>query len=221
LKNFYIKRTRHWPILNFAPRGKLRLLGEKFCHLGVRLSPGVKFSVRPSILLNSTECSPLGVNEGVSIPPREQSSSLGVKFTMLLKTGLWMPGIILVLLVSKFCKGLFCLHLPVFFMLRTILFISQQVSSGCLLFRRELKNNQTVVQTSLTTTLLRYFRYFYSFDKHAWAYRVARFFTTHQYKKKYTKWPQNYQMAIIRKIDKISIKNTHIFHCKTLQNLPK
>jgi hypothetical protein len=31
--------------------------------------PGVKFSVRPSILLNSRECSPLGVNEGVNIPP--------------------------------------------------------------------------------------------------------------------------------------------------------
>jgi hypothetical protein len=30
----------------------------------------VKFSVCPSILLNSRECSPLGVNEGRNIPPR-------------------------------------------------------------------------------------------------------------------------------------------------------
>jgi hypothetical protein len=35
---------------------------------------GVKFSVRPSILLNSRECSPLGVNEGVNIPSKGQSS---------------------------------------------------------------------------------------------------------------------------------------------------
>jgi hypothetical protein len=41
-------------------------LGE-FCPLRV------KFSVRPSILLNSRECSRTGVN----IPPRGQSSPLG------------------------------------------------------------------------------------------------------------------------------------------------
>jgi hypothetical protein len=41
----------------------------------------VKFSVCPSILLNSRECSPLGVNEGVNIPPRGQISPLGAKFT--------------------------------------------------------------------------------------------------------------------------------------------
>jgi hypothetical protein len=41
---------------------------------------GVKFSVRPSILLNSRECSPLGVNKGVYIPPRGQISPLGTKF---------------------------------------------------------------------------------------------------------------------------------------------
>jgi hypothetical protein len=46
---------------------------------GAKLSPrgevipwGVKFSVCPSILLNSRKCSPLGVNEGVNIPPRGQ-----------------------------------------------------------------------------------------------------------------------------------------------------
>jgi hypothetical protein len=42
---------------------------------------GVKFSVRPSILLNNRECSPLGVNEGVNFAPRGQISSLGAKFT--------------------------------------------------------------------------------------------------------------------------------------------
>jgi hypothetical protein len=48
---------------------------------------GVKFSVCPYILLNSIECSPLGVNEGVDIPLGEKfhpwgpSSPLGVKFT--------------------------------------------------------------------------------------------------------------------------------------------
>jgi hypothetical protein len=49
--------------------------------------------------------------------------------------------------------------------------------------------------------------------------------TTHQngqmYQKggKYTKWP--YNMPIGRKIDQIAIKYTNIFHCETLQNLPK
>jgi hypothetical protein len=41
----------------------------------------VKFSVCPSILLNSRECTPLGVNKGVNIPPRGQVSPLGAKFT--------------------------------------------------------------------------------------------------------------------------------------------
>jgi hypothetical protein len=39
------------------------------------------FPVRPSILLNSRECSPLGVNEWVDISPRGQISPLGAKFT--------------------------------------------------------------------------------------------------------------------------------------------
>jgi hypothetical protein len=34
-----------------------------------------------SILLSSRECSPLGVNEGVNIPPRVQISPLGANFT--------------------------------------------------------------------------------------------------------------------------------------------
>jgi hypothetical protein len=34
----------------------------------------VKFSVRPSILLNNRECSRLGVNEGVNTSPRGQIS---------------------------------------------------------------------------------------------------------------------------------------------------
>jgi hypothetical protein len=40
---------------------------------------GVKFSVRPSILLNSRDCSPLGVNEGVNIPPWGQIPPLGAR----------------------------------------------------------------------------------------------------------------------------------------------
>jgi hypothetical protein len=56
------------PILNFAPRGKL-------------WPPGVKFSVRPSILLNSGECSPLWVNK------RGWTFPLGDKFHP------WGPGI--------------------------------------------------------------------------------------------------------------------------------
>jgi hypothetical protein len=39
----------------------------------------VQFSVRPSILLNRRECSPLGVNKGVNIPPRGQISPLGAR----------------------------------------------------------------------------------------------------------------------------------------------
>jgi hypothetical protein len=39
----------------------------------------VKFSVRPSILLNNRESSPLGVNEGVNFAPRGQISPLGAR----------------------------------------------------------------------------------------------------------------------------------------------
>jgi hypothetical protein len=61
------------PGANFYPRGEVVPQGWI---LGVKLSPGVKFSVRPSILLNSGECSPLGVNGGVNIPPRGQISPM-------------------------------------------------------------------------------------------------------------------------------------------------
>jgi hypothetical protein len=39
----------------------------------------VKFSVRTSILINSRECSLLGVNEEVNIPPRGLISPLGAR----------------------------------------------------------------------------------------------------------------------------------------------
>jgi hypothetical protein len=52
----------------------MNVIHFEFCQLGV------KFSVRPSILLKSRECSPLGVNEVVNIPPREQISPLWRKF---------------------------------------------------------------------------------------------------------------------------------------------
>jgi hypothetical protein len=53
------------PGVKLSPRGK-------FCTLwGWSYPLVVEFSVRPSILLNGRECSPLGpgVNEGVNIPP--------------------------------------------------------------------------------------------------------------------------------------------------------
>jgi hypothetical protein len=77
------------PILNFDPRGKL-WPHVKVVPQGWSLSPrgevipwgwsyplGVKFSARPSIILNSRDCSPLGVNKGVNIPPRGQITPLG------------------------------------------------------------------------------------------------------------------------------------------------
>jgi hypothetical protein len=60
-----------------CPGAKLSLRGG--------FSPlGVIFYVRPSILLNSRECSPLGVNEGVNITPRGlgENSPKGWLFTM-------------------------------------------------------------------------------------------------------------------------------------------
>jgi hypothetical protein len=115
------------PILNFAPRGKLWPPGAKLsprrqfltsplranfdprgevvprgrsCHPGMNFVPlwwiyplGENFS-------ETVQCSPLGVNKGVNIPPRRQGSPLGAKFTprgklypwgqtILQKTGLW------------------------------------------------------------------------------------------------------------------------------------
>jgi hypothetical protein len=76
-----LERSRvHGPFLtsplgaNFDPRGGVVPWG--WCY-----PLGVKSSVHPSILLNSRECSPLGVNEGVNISPRRQISPLGVNFT--------------------------------------------------------------------------------------------------------------------------------------------
>jgi hypothetical protein len=63
--NFDIQGRRCPPgLVNFVPKGWSYPMG-------------VKFSVCPSILLNNRERSPLGVNEGVNIPPRGQNSSLG------------------------------------------------------------------------------------------------------------------------------------------------
>jgi hypothetical protein len=67
-------QTHRRPILNFTPRGKLWPHGRS-CPRGWN-------SVCPSILLvNRRECSPLGVNGVVNIPPRGQSSPQGAKFT--------------------------------------------------------------------------------------------------------------------------------------------
>jgi hypothetical protein len=70
------------PILNFTqgqtltPRGEVDPRSE-LCPLGVKLFPGVRFSVRPFILLNSRVFTPWAVNEGVNITLREQISPLG------------------------------------------------------------------------------------------------------------------------------------------------
>jgi hypothetical protein len=95
------------PILNFALRGKLCPQGRS-CPPGVNFIPWdwsypleVKFSVCPSILLNSRECSPLGVKEGVNIPPRGQISLLGAKFTPRGEVLPWGPGVKLRMALSK------------------------------------------------------------------------------------------------------------------------
>jgi hypothetical protein len=73
------------PILSFAPRGRVWPQGRSY---PLRM----KFSVRPSILLNGSECSPLGVNKGVNITPRGQLHPWGpgVKFSM----ALWTPNFV-------------------------------------------------------------------------------------------------------------------------------
>jgi hypothetical protein len=74
MKNFYvvyIPSGKLRPILNFALGANFTPRGENVPWEG-SYPLGVKFSVRPSILLNSRECSPLGVNEGASISPRGQ-----------------------------------------------------------------------------------------------------------------------------------------------------
>jgi hypothetical protein len=48
--------------------------------LGWSFPVGGRPSVRPSVFLNSRECLPPGVNEGVNFPPRIQSSPLEYKF---------------------------------------------------------------------------------------------------------------------------------------------
>jgi hypothetical protein len=65
---------------NFKPRGEL-------CPMGV------KFYFCLSILLNSRECSPHGVNEGLNIPPRGQISPLGAKFNHWGEVYPWGPGV--------------------------------------------------------------------------------------------------------------------------------
>jgi hypothetical protein len=57
---------------NYDPRGEVVPQGWILSPGSEVIPWGVKFSVRPSILLNSREYSPLGVNEGVNIPPRDQ-----------------------------------------------------------------------------------------------------------------------------------------------------
>jgi hypothetical protein len=67
-KSFLGNRAWARPFLNFAPGANLSPRVQ-FCPLGE-----VRFSVCPSILLNSRECSPLGPNKGVNISRRGQMS---------------------------------------------------------------------------------------------------------------------------------------------------
>jgi hypothetical protein len=60
-----------------APRGNFCPPEANFVPWGWSYPLRVKFSVCPSILLNNRECSTLGVNEGVNIPPRGQISPQG------------------------------------------------------------------------------------------------------------------------------------------------
>jgi hypothetical protein len=70
------------PGANFDPQGRRCPPGVIFVPSGLSYTLRVKFSVRPSILQNSRECSPLGVNEGVNIPPKGQISPLRAKFPL-------------------------------------------------------------------------------------------------------------------------------------------
>jgi hypothetical protein len=76
-----------------APRGEFYSPGSNFVPWGWSYPLGVKFSVCPSILLNNRECSPLGVNEGVNIPPRGPISPLGAKFNPRGEVYSWGPGV--------------------------------------------------------------------------------------------------------------------------------
>jgi hypothetical protein len=67
--------------VNRGPQRWICPPGVNFVPWGWSYPLGVKFSVHPSILLNSRECSPLGLNRGVNITPRGQSSPLAAKFT--------------------------------------------------------------------------------------------------------------------------------------------
>jgi hypothetical protein len=58
------------PGANFDPQGRSCPPGVNFVPWGWSYLLGVNFSVCPSILLNSRECSPRGVYEGLNIPPR-------------------------------------------------------------------------------------------------------------------------------------------------------
>jgi hypothetical protein len=107
--NIWNKDRRQRPILNFAPRGKLCPQGRS-CPPGVNFVPwglinhlGVKFSVRPSILLNSRVFTP-GVNEGVNIHPREQISPLGAKFTLRGEVLSWETGVKLRMALSRLAQ---------------------------------------------------------------------------------------------------------------------
>jgi hypothetical protein len=80
---------------NFTPRGDFVPQGWK-CPLGPGWSYplGVKFSVRPSILLNSRECSPWGWTKGW-ISPRGDTFhpwGPGVKLRMALRPLWWVPN---------------------------------------------------------------------------------------------------------------------------------
>jgi hypothetical protein len=66
----YLPPWRSWGLS--PPRGPFLTSS-----LGVKLPPGVKFSVLPFILLNSRECSPLGWTKGWKFPLGDKFHPLG------------------------------------------------------------------------------------------------------------------------------------------------
>jgi hypothetical protein len=79
--HMHVKCGGQRPVLNFAPRGKVGPQGWILSPGSWSYPLGVKFSVRPSILLNNRECSPLGGPWGVNFTPRGQISPQGDKLT--------------------------------------------------------------------------------------------------------------------------------------------
>jgi hypothetical protein len=88
------RATKGWPdeFVKISPKtfGQIHFFVKTetcFVSLGWSYPLGLKLSVRPHSPLNSWECSPLGVNEGVNIPPGGQFHPSG--WRVKLRKALW------------------------------------------------------------------------------------------------------------------------------------